>query len=314
MRKGIMGCVALLGAAVLLSGCAGVPKPGATPPPESAVKVTMTRADLVEALAPRFHVGLRLHLRLSEEEQAAVVDRMRAMLPDAVEEFLPETLQARSPAVVEAILPHHIVVDETDPRFNRLLIEKTLREVKMGFELAKRIEPMTPERARALERNVDMLGEGLRDAILPKLDWVVDAEELKSYLAERKEIAVQDIDNPVRLWYKTPVGEDRVRELVAEAAAKIDERVPEYKARLGRAMAKEDPEKRAEALHVVGRSVLIELCIKPYEALGEATVQPDLAGLQPADLDPSYPYVVEKWRTRGEELSEDRIRDTSEGR
>jgi hypothetical protein len=308
--KTFMACALLLGGVLALSGCAGTMVDTTLP----QGPVTMTRAEIVEALVPRTVVGMRLHLELSHEAQHEAIEALQGMLRDSAEEFLPETLTADSAATVAAILPEYVIVNETDEKFNRLYVEKVFRDVKIGFILAERIQPVAPKQRWAIERNIEMLTGGLYDTLLTRLDWIVEPNEARAYLQDLQRGTTAVIANPVIASFKDPATDEQVGDLIAAVDRKITENVQVFKERLERAQATEDVEKRPVHLHVVRRSVLVDLCNEPYKELERLTTQKDLAGVEPGDLDPAYPYLIKKLTARAEELSENRLRDTSEGR
>lgn len=295
--------LALILVAAMLGGCAA-----------KTSEVVLNRSQIVEALSPRLVVGERLAFDLSHEQQEAFLAEMRGRLPVAAEEFLPEKMKARSQAVVEAILPPYIIISETDELYNALMFNLVLRELKIRFMLAERITPLTEETARAVEANVAMLADGMRDLIVTRLKGIVDEQETRIYLEGLQAGVRVTLRDPVSPSFKVPVSEDQVRAILDKVAEEIEAKRPEFEARIKRAENFPEIQSRPTLVPAMRHSVLVDLGPKPFHELELMTTQPDLVDFEPADFDPSFPFVLEELKKRGEELYENRLRDTSEGK
>ena len=294
-----------------LAGCAGGSRPTPTPQPRPVV---LDRGGIAEILSERLVLGERPRFDLEPQEQDALLADVRRRLPVAAEEFLPETLRARSSAVIEAILPRHVIISENDDEHNSLMLNLLMREVWMRFTLAERIAPLTDERTRAMEENIVALTEGLRETITSNLTGIVDEQDTRLYLEAMQAAALDTLRDPVNPAFKCPVPEKNIHAIIAEVEKRIEVRRPEFEARIERAHAARDSESRPRIIASTRHSALVDLAPEPFKKLERQTTQPDLLDFEPGDFDPVFPFTLEKLREREKELYEIRLRDTSEGR
>jgi len=272
-------------------------------------QVTITRGKIVEHLKERLRLSAAVMERMDRQEQAQFLNRKKAELQRIARRVFPDTLTARSQSVLEEILATNENISELDANYNRLEIEKWLREVKMNFAWVKIFEPPPENRQKQLRENLSTFTEGVKAGMKKHLSDFFSEKEITETLNKVvEETFMPKIASPLTYYFKVPASDEEIKQLLRQFEERLQESKVRVQTRLAGVRDFKDPNQREKIVKFEKKRILIQISSRSFLALGKVTEDPDMAKFDYTSLDPQYMEIAKRLRKLRKTLREERNR------
>jgi hypothetical protein len=167
-------------------------------------EINLSREELTERLIQNIQIPKSGIPGLKEDEQKVLLQEIKNKTRIMVRSIFPEVITTKSKDIMERVTLTGILITEKNMEYNNAAVLVWLKGIKIDLAFQNLVEPLPPDRQKALRDNIINLRKGIQDSMLIHLTEFFPDKEIINHLDITVESYLKKINDQLTYHYKVP--------------------------------------------------------------------------------------------------------------